>query len=97
MNFLRGSTLETSDYSSSQFFSFEQDEVTGMDSKGYAYIPKACEEKECKVHFMLHGCDMQAENIEKSLIQGSQFNEIAEANDIVIIYPQNKDVFLDDL
>lgn len=46
---------------------------------------------------MLHGCDMQAENIGKSLIQGSQFNEIAEANDIVIIYPQNKDVFLDDL
>lgn len=58
-----------------------------MYKKGFAYIPKACESKKCKVHFFLHGCIMQYENYGLKLIKNSQFNEIAEGNDLIIIYP----------
>jgi len=63
-----------------------------MSDKGFAYIPEECEVFDCPVHFALHGCRMNNNQIGMDFIVHSQFNEIAEANKIVIIYPQVGDV-----
>lgn len=62
---------------------------TGMDDFGYIYAPDRCKgQVKCEVHMFLHGCGMNTEYIGESLIYYSGFNEWAETNDLIIIYPQ---------
>ena len=86
--------LDPVDFNKSRFFSFKQAAAFGMHETGYAYIPEYCEMNECPVHFQLHGCGMNSDQIGFAYIMHSQFNEIAEANKIVVVYPQVKDVQL---
>lgn len=56
----------------------------------YAYIPNSCREGNlCKIHIFLHGCKQNSNNVGKVLAERSGFNDWAESNDIIIIYPQN--------
>jgi len=45
-------------FDSNRFFEFPQNpaNVTSLMQTGYAYIPLACEKKECPVHMVYHGC-----------------------------------------
>lgn len=61
---------------------------SGIFKTGYKYIPTNCENKGCRVHVALHGCGMSWEYIGNAFIYNAGYNEWAEANDIVIIYPQ---------
>jgi len=58
--------------------------VTGALAKGWMYLPTRCEQgHRCKLHVFLHGCSSVATKMEHA-----GFNSWAEANDIVILYPQ---------
>ena len=45
---------------------------------------------ECKLHVALHGCVQQKEKIGNIYAANSGYNQVADLNDIVIIYPQAK-------
>jgi len=74
-----------------------------MGSIGLVYLPKVCQEglqliiiqfqvlalgDLCKLHIHFHGCDMYYENIGTEFILGSGFVDVAEANDMVMLFPQ---------
>ena len=44
----------------------------------------------CKLHVYLHGCQQGKYNIGTTFIDNSGFNQVADANDIIILYPQAK-------
>lgn len=61
-----------------------------MADKGWIYIPTGCSEgKVCRLHVAFHGCQMGPLSDGSSIFaQHAGYNEVAEANDIVILYPQ---------
>ena len=46
--------------------------------------------KECKLHIALHGCVQQKEKVGNVYAANSGYNQVADLNDIVILYPQAK-------
>ncbi len=67
----------------------------GLDPRGgFVYIPVACEKSgaNCKLHVFTHGCGQQAAaasyKFNDTYARRAGFNEWAEANNIVILYPQ---------
>lgn len=61
----------------------------GLDKIGFIYIPENCAHgKLCRAHLSFHGCLMGAEYVQKTFAENSGLNDWAEANDIVIVYPQ---------
>jgi poly(3-hydroxybutyrate) depolymerase len=68
--------------------------ATGLYSWGNIYIPTACQVKrganttECFLHFSFHGCEQNFDYIGERFSFGSGLNEWAEANNIVVVYPQ---------
>ena len=72
------------------FFSFEQPSGTAMDDRGVAYIPKNCQgTTDCPIHMALHGCQQGIDGDSGDFyFKNVGFNEWAESNNIVIVYPQ---------
>ncbi|MBI1397783.1 MAG: hypothetical protein GC151_17565 [Betaproteobacteria bacterium] len=61
----------------------------GMASEGYAYVPAACANGErCRLHIALHGCEQSAESVGEAFVRNAGFNRWADANRIVVLYPQ---------
>ncbi len=62
-----------------------------MFSWGAAYIPKVCRDAgtSCGVHVALHGCQMNPDFIDKKFIENAGYNEWAESNKLIVIYPQS--------
>jgi hypothetical protein len=61
----------------------------GMAAQGYVYVPKACSEGgRCRLHVALHGCLQNAETVGEAFVRHAGYNEWAEANRIVVLYPQ---------
>ncbi|GAA0859030.1 extracellular catalytic domain type 2 short-chain-length polyhydroxyalkanoate depolymerase [Aliiglaciecola litoralis] len=66
----------------------------GLSQYGYAYIPEACDIKEngkaskCKLHIALHGCLQSADRIGNVFVENAGYNDWAERNRIVVLYPQ---------
>jgi predicted peptidase len=57
--------------------------------QGYAYIPTACDKgARCKLHVVLHGCKQTTDDIGDQFYTKTGYNEWAESNNIVMIYPQ---------
>ena len=56
----------------------------------YLYIPKACvgSDNACALHLVLHGCAQSADTIGTAFIEQSGYLEWADANDIVLAFPQ---------
>ncbi len=55
----------------------------------YAYIPEACNtQKNCSLHIALHGCEQTISQIGTTYIQHAGYLEWAEANNIVVLFPQ---------
>ncbi|TRY67557.1 hypothetical protein TCAL_03306, partial [Tigriopus californicus] len=61
-----------------------------MDETGFVYIPPACEDGsvQCNFHIFFHGCSMQFEEIGTEFIRRAGFIEVADANNLVILFPQ---------
>jgi len=65
--------------------------ANGLSKTGYAYVPKACEPgaaKACRLQVVLHGCTQSAEVLGDLFITRIGLNEWADANRIVVLYPQ---------
>jgi len=80
---------------SGRILNFDQGEFvkgtrTSMSDQGFAYIPKSCETEACKVHVAIHGCLQYAENMGDKFYTGTGYNEIADTNKIIVLYPQTK-------
>ena len=57
--------------------------------EGVVYIPKACEEqKGCRVHVALHGCEQSREKVGDTFVKESRFARVADANRLVVLFPQ---------
>jgi hypothetical protein len=83
---------------------FDNDPRASMSEYGYAYVPRAVEEgAPCKVHIALHGCKQGyayvnfvngQPDLDNSVPYGNRYftttgyNEMADANDMIILYPQ---------
>lgn len=61
----------------------------GMADLGMIYVPQSCEaEPGCRVHVVFHGCEQGLPKIGEVFVKGSGFAEWADANRLVILYPQ---------
>jgi hypothetical protein len=97
LNHLLGKLLPKKNYKDSNFYAFDQLknvrddlEKLSMNKTGYAYIPEACKGKtNCRIHVAFHGCFQTLEDVETSFIMKTGYNEWAEANNLIIFYPQS--------
>ncbi len=57
---------------------------------GYMYIPDVCRKnaRDCALHIVFHGCVQGAEFVNQRFAAQAGFNEWAESNKLVIVYPQ---------
>ncbi len=65
--------------------------LNGLFDTGYLYVPKACEPgtaQPCRLHVVLHGCEQSAEKLGDTFYTKIGVNEVAEANNILVLYPQ---------
>lgn len=66
------------------------DEKTPLYKEGWVYVPTACANgKPCRLHVALHGCLMNPDFIQDKFVTLAGYNEWAESNQIVVLYPQS--------
>jgi hypothetical protein len=64
-------------------------EDADMLPEALAYVPSAClSGGPCRVHIALHGCRQSTEFVDEAFARGAGYNRWAEANRIVVLYPQ---------
>jgi len=80
-----------------QFYEYTQTEfITGtasaasMDTIGYIYVPSGCVSgaRVCRLHVAFHGCVQGRSSVGDVFARNSGYNQVAELNDIIILYPQ---------
>jgi hypothetical protein len=70
---------------------FAGDVSAQMDDHGHLYVPRACSEGAfCKLHVALEGCLQNEDNIGDQFYTHAGYNEWAESNNIIVLYPQVK-------
>eukprot|EP00118_Oscarella_pearsei_P017518 m.174202 g.174202 ORF g.174202 m.174202 type:complete len:201 (+) comp39106_c1_seq23:464-1066(+) len=64
--------------------------LVSMDDTGYLYVPSGCREsfKKCRLHIAFHGCKQGRSFVKTAFAELAGYNQIAEVNDIVVLYPQ---------
>ena len=62
--------------------------LSSMSEDAYAYVPKSCATQTCKVHVAFHGCHQAAVTIKDAFYGKTGYNELADANNIIVLYPQ---------
>lgn len=62
----------------------------GMASAGWVYVPQACGDgaSACRLHVALHGCRQNGGYVKDRFVAEAGYNRWAEANRIVVLYPQ---------
>ena len=62
----------------------------GLSDTAYLFVPPACidGEQACALHLVLHGCAQSALTVGTDFIEQSGYLSWAEANDIVLAFPQ---------
>ncbi len=61
----------------------------GMLEKAYLYVPASCAAGEsCGVHIAFHGCQQSAEFVGDAFVRDAGYNEWAESNRLLVLYPQ---------
>lgn len=82
----------------SNLYQFDQTEFNDNQAHlfnyGWIYIPKNCQSRrtQCKLHVALHGCQMSPEHVQDKFAINSGLNSWAEANNIVVLYPQDEKI-----
>ncbi|TDL89236.1 extracellular catalytic domain type 2 short-chain-length polyhydroxyalkanoate depolymerase [Meridianimarinicoccus aquatilis] len=60
-----------------------------MNTQGFAYVPESCADGEtCRLHIAFHGCEQGRAKLGDEYAWTTGYNGWAEANDIVVLYPQ---------
>ncbi len=91
-----GLTATPTNALSGEIIAFDQDafvpddsRLRGMAQEAYVYVPSACAAGEqCRVHLAFHGCSQSAETIGDTFYRQAGYNEWADANRIIVLYPQ---------
>lgn len=66
------------------------DANTPLYSDGWVYVPAGCANgSTCRLHVALHGCQMNPDYIQDQFPKNAGFNEWAETNGIIVLYPQS--------
>lgn len=66
------------------------DEKTPLFKEGWVYVPETCSQgARCRLHVALHGCQMNPDFIQDKFATIAGYNEWAETNGIIILYPQS--------
>jgi len=72
--------------------SFGANELSNsMDNIGYYYVPSGCSSSSnntCHIHVNFHGCTQGESSLGTEYVTYTGLNEWAEANNIIIVYPQ---------
>ena len=58
---------------------------------GWLYVPSACKAgatAKCRLHVVFHGCKQGASFVGDQFVKRAGYLEVAEANDIVLLFPQ---------
>ncbi|RJF97705.1 PHB depolymerase family esterase [Noviherbaspirillum saxi] len=69
----------------------------GLADSGFAYVPAACDNRpgtRCRLHVAFHGCRQNASTVGDDFVRHAGYNEWADANRMVILYPQTTSRFL---
>ena len=84
---LSGKVIE---FRQSEFFSGSSSSI-GMDETAYVYVPNSCAHQEpCRVHIAFHGCGQNAKTIGSDFYEHAGYNEWADSNNMIVLYPQTK-------
>jgi len=64
--------------------------LAGLAKTGFVYVPAACARTaaRCAVHVVFHGCGQSAKLAKDAVYGRVGYNEWAEANGIIVLYPQ---------
>ena len=64
------------------------DSQASMDSTGFVYVPLSCEKMRCAIHVAFHGCQQGASEIGEEFVRDAGYNEWADSNGLIVLYPQ---------
>ena len=77
-------------FDQTEFFD-QDDRSVSMHALGHVYLPERCARGErCRLHVAFHGCRQHQDEIGDSFYASAGYNEVAETNDIVVLYPQTR-------
>lgn len=76
-------------FDQSEFFDTGDDSVS-LAAVGHIYVPAACvaDATGCRLHVAFHGCSQNTEAVGDDFVWDAGYNRWAEANRIVVLYPQ---------
>jgi poly(3-hydroxybutyrate) depolymerase len=63
----------------------------GLAGTGWLYVPEACRAgtpAACRLHVVFHGCKQGGSFVGDAFVRGAGYLEVAEANRIVLLFPQ---------
>ncbi len=62
-----------------------------LGDNAYVYVPQHCADgNSCRLHISFHGCNQNADTIGLQFVSNTGYNQWAESNNIVVLYPQTK-------
>lgn len=78
------------EFDQTEFFPGGDADGSSMDQTGFYYLPPSCQGSvvTCKLHIFFHGCAMGQEYIGTEFIETAGFIEVADANNIILLFPQ---------
>lgn len=65
-------------------------DYSSMDDTAFVYVPVVCETEKCRIHIVFHGCEQGAEVIGTEYVTTTGYNEVADTNALIVLYPQVK-------
>ncbi len=73
----------------------ERSGSAGLADEGLLFLPSACAtHARCRLHIVFHGCRQGMEFVEDHFASLAGYNEWAESNAIVVLYPQVRSTFV---
>jgi len=95
LEYIEGPLAQPAAQEGGRLVSFDQSEFTNgspggisMADTGYAYVPRNCDTKSCRVHVAFHGCEQSAEAQGLAFVRHAGYNRWADTNGMIVLYPQ---------
>ena len=90
ISFLLNKKIKNKNSHGDNYFRYQQESAPSMAEYGYFYIPKVCHKRACRLHVAIHGCVQSTADVDLDFVTKTGLNEVAEANQLIIMYPQAK-------
>ena len=69
---------------------FDPERRASLADLAYVYVPADCQRVACGVHVAFHGCVQNAAAVGQRFVRGAGYNEIADTNRLIVLYPQTE-------